>query len=180
MQIVRGRAILGTGLIRHAIADRHLRIDTTVDVIQVRDKELPARELLSVVRRALMLGPKVLVNERVDVALAAGADGVHLRSCPIPPSEWRRIVPPGFLIGVSCHTLADIRESVGADYVYFSPIFESPGHGPAVGLNALREAAKVATMPVIALGGITRANAAQCMEVGAAGIAAIRLFQRLA
>ena len=165
-------------MIRHAITDRHLRVDTSVDIIQVRDKDLPVRELLSVVRRALALGPGVVVNERVDVALAAGAHGVHLRSHPIPPSEWRRIVPPGFLIGVSCHTLDDIRQAEGADYVYFSPVFDSPGHGPAVGADALREAVKIAAMPVIALGGITRENASSCIEAGAAGIAAIRLFQR--
>ena len=87
-------------------------------------------------------------------------------------------MPAGFLIGVSCHTLEDIREAEGADYVYFSPIFESPGHGPPVGLDALREAVRIATMPVIALGGITWDNAKACMEAGAAGIAAIRLFQR--
>lgn len=165
-------------MIRQAITDRHLRVETTVDVIQVRDKELPVRDLLVVVQRALALGPKVVVNERVDVALAAGAHGVHLRSRPITPREWRRIVPSGFLIGVSCHTLDDIREATGADYVYFSPVFDSPGHGAAVGLDALREAVRIATVPVIALGGITHENAAQCIEAGAAGIAAIRLFQQ--
>lgn len=165
-------------MIRHAITDRHLRAETTVDLIQVRDKELPARELLAVVQRALTLGPKVVVNERVDVALAAGAHGVHLRSRPIPPREWRRIVPAGFLIGVSCHTLEDIREAEGADYVYFSPVFDTPGHGSAVGIGALTEAVRLATMPVIALGGITHKNAVDCIEAGAAGIAAIRLFRQ--
>ena len=165
-------------MIRHAITDRELRVDASVDLIQVRDKELSARDLLALTRRALVLGPKVVLNERVDVALAAGADGVHLRSTPIPPREWRRIVPAGFLIGVSCHTLDEIREAEGADYVYFSPVFNSPGHGPPVGLKALGEAVRIAKMPVIALGGITRENAQACIEAGAAGIAAIRLFQR--
>jgi thiamine-phosphate pyrophosphorylase len=165
-------------LIRHAITDRELRVDTSVDLIQLRDKELPARDLLALTKRALTLGPKVVVNERVDVALAASANGVHLRSQPIAPREWRRIVPEGFLIGVSCHTLDEIREAEGADYVYFSPIFDSPGHGPPVGLAALSEAVRIAKMPVIALGGITRENAQACIEAGAAGIAAIRLFQR--
>jgi thiamine-phosphate pyrophosphorylase len=165
-------------LIRHAITDRGVRVDTSVDVIQVRDKELPARALLELTRSALALGPKVVVNERVDVALAAGAHGVHLRSAPIPPRQWRRIVPEGFLIGVSCHTIDDIRDAEGADYVYFSPVFDSPGHGPAAGLEALREAVKAASVPVIALGGITHENAPSCMEAGAAGIAAIRLFRQ--
>ena len=165
-------------MILHAIVDRKLALNTAVDVIQVRDKQLPARDLLELTMRALSLAPKVVVNERVDVALAAGAHGVHLRSHPIAPREWRRIVPAGFLIGVSCHTLDDIREAEGADYVYFSPIFESPGHGPPVGLDALREAVRIAPMPVIALGGITWGNAPACIEAGAAGIAAIRLFQQ--
>jgi thiamine-phosphate pyrophosphorylase len=165
-------------LIRHCIADRTLLVNSPADVIQIRDKELPARELLALTRRAMKLAPQVVVNERVDVALAAGAHGVHLRSRPIPPREWRRIVPAGFIIGVSCHTLDDIREADGADYVYFGPIFESPGKGPPVGLDALREAVRVATMPVVALGGITWENAPACIEAGAKGIAAIRLFQQ--
>jgi thiamine-phosphate pyrophosphorylase len=164
-------------LIRHAIADRYLSVTGRFEVIQVRDKELPARQLLAVTKQALSLAPVVLVNERVDVAIAAGAHGVHLRSRPIPPKEWRRVVPLQFIIGVSCHTLEDVREAEGADYVYFSPIFESPGKGQPVGLHMLREAVRVATMPVIALGGITWDNAPACIEAGAAGIAAIRLFQ---
>ena len=124
------------------------------------------------------MAPTVVVNERVDIALAAGAHGVHLRSRPISPREWRRIVPRQFMIGVSCHALQDIRDADGADYVYFSPVFESPGKGPPVGLDGLREAVRVASMPVIALGGITWESAPSCIEAGAAGIAAIRLFQQ--
>lgn len=165
-------------MIRHCITGRHISPRAAeADVIHVRDKELSARELLELTRRVLGIGPKVVVNDRVDVALAAGAHGVHLRSHPIPPKEWRRIVPPELLIGVSCHSIADIENAEGADYVYFSPVFDSPGHGPAVGLAALREAVRTASMPVIALGGITWENAGLCVEAGAAGIAAIRLFQ---
>jgi thiamine-phosphate pyrophosphorylase len=119
----------------------------------------------------------VVVNDRADVALAAGAHGVHLRSRPIRPREWRRILPAGFLIGVSCHTIDDIRKADGADYVYFSPIFESPGHGAPAGLEALRDAVRSAGVPVIALGGITWQTAGLCIEAGAAGIAGIRLFR---
>jgi thiamine-phosphate pyrophosphorylase len=168
---------LGTRVIRHCIADRNIApLATEADVIQIRDKELPARQLLKLVTHALTLGPKVIVNERADVAIAARAHGVHLRSHPIPPREWRRIVPEDFLIGVSCHTIQDIQQADGADYVYFSPIFESPGHGPPVGLPALEDAVRAARMPVIALGGITWDNALLCLEAGAAGIAGIRLF----
>ena len=165
-------------MIRHCIADRHLRVQGPVDVIQVRDRDLPGREFLAVTKRALSMAPTVMVNERVDIALAAGAHGVHLRSHPISPREWRRIVPRQFVIGVSCHTLEDIRDAEGADYVYFSPVFESPGKGPPVGVAGLREAVRIASMPVIALGGITWENAPSCIEAGAVGIAAIRLFQQ--
>jgi thiamine-phosphate pyrophosphorylase len=169
---------LGAGVIRHCITGRNIsRLAAEADVIHVRDKELPARELLELTRRALTLGPKVIVNDRPDVALASGAHGAHLRSHPIPPREWRRILPASFLLGVSCHTISDIIDAEGADYVYFSPIFDSPGHGPPVGLQALRQAVRNAGMPVLALGGITWERAEMCMEAGAAGIAAIRLFR---
>ena len=178
MPAVRGRAVLGAGVTRHCITGRDIaRLAAEADVIQVRDKDLPARELLELTLRVLSLGPKVVVNDRADVALAAGAHGVHLRSNPIPPLEWRRILPPGFLIGVSCHSIEDIREAEGADYVFFSPVFESPGHGPAAGLEALGRAVRAAAIPVIALGGITSDNAPACIDAGAAGIAGIRLFR---
>lgn len=138
---------------------------------------MQARELLEWTRAALRLGPKIVVNDRVDVALAASAHGVHLRSNPISPRIWRPIVPEGFLIGVSCHSLEEIRLAEGADYVYFSPIFETPGKAPAVGLDVLQNAVQVASMPVIALGGITWENAQSCIDAGAGGIAGIRLFR---
>jgi thiamine-phosphate pyrophosphorylase len=178
VQVVRGRTVLGTRVIRHCITDRHIPdLASEADVIHLRDKELAGRPLLELTRHALTVGPRVVVNDRVDVALAAGAHGVHLRSNPIPPREWRRMVPEGFQIGVSCHSIEDIREADGADYVYFSPVFESPGHGPPVGLDALQAAVRSTRVAVIALGGITWANAGACMEAGAAGIAGIRLFR---
>lgn len=165
-------------MIRHCITDRNFpRLAVEADVIHVRDKSLAPRELLQLTRQAMRVGPRVVVNDRVDVALAARAHGVHLRSHPIPPREWRRVVPAGFLIGVSCHTLDDLREVEGADYVYFSPVFESPDHGPAVGLEALRQAVRSSPVPVLALGGITAENATACLQAGAAGIAGIRFFQ---
>jgi thiamine-phosphate pyrophosphorylase len=165
-------------VIRHCITNRDVPPRAVeADFIHLRDRELTARQLLELTKRVLTLGPRVLVNDRVDVALAAGAHGVHLRSHPVPPKAWRCIVPKGFMIGVSCHSVADIERAAGADYVYFSPVFESPGHGLPVGLDALREAVRAAPMPVIALGGITERNAEACIAAGAAGIAAIRMFQ---
>jgi thiamine-phosphate pyrophosphorylase len=151
-----------------------------IEMIQIREKDLGARDLLDLTRSALRLAGSaaVLVNDRVDVAIAAGARGVHLRSDPIPPTEWRRIVPPAFRIGVSCHSLGDIARAEGADYVFFSPVFDSPGKGPAAGLDALRQACRATSTPVIALGGITARNMQACLDAGAAGIAAIRMFQQ--
>lgn len=173
-----------------------------VDLIQLREKDLPARELEALAGEAARLarensGPKrtrLLVNSRVDVAIAAGAGGAHLRGDDIAASEARVIFEKAGVrapvIGVSCHTLAEVRlaESHGADFAVFGPVFEklgAPGQGlaelaavcgqvPARGIEA---ALPAGCMPVLALGGVTAENAGACLRVGAAGIAGIRLFQ---
>jgi thiamine-phosphate pyrophosphorylase len=152
-----------------------------VDYIQIREKDLSARELLQVTRSAMDAAAgtatRILVNDRTDVALAAGAHGVHLRSNAIAPRVFRSILPEGFLVAVSCHTLADIAAAEGADFLVFGPVFETPGKGAPVGLRGLRAAVGSTPLPVFALGGINRQNASACLESGAAGIAAIRMFQ---
>jgi len=158
-----------------------------VDFVQIREKEFSARELLALTRAVLALpnphATKIVVNTRMDVALAANAGGLHLPSGSIPPREWRAIAPPRFLIGVSCHSTGEVREAErdGADYVVFGPVFapisKSSDLAPR-GLPGLSEASRAVRIPVFALGGVTDANAAACIEAGAAGVAGISLFER--
>jgi len=174
-------------LLRYFITDRKLcgglmpllelirkQVAGGVEYIQIREKDLSAREVwqftLAVVAARGSADTKILVNERADIAWSAGADGVHL------PSNTPRATLPGLLIARSCHTEEEVRRAK-ADFVTFSPIFESPGKGSGVGLAALRKACQ-APMPVFALGGITWENAPSCIEAGAAGVAGIRLFLR--
>lgn len=150
-----------------------------VDYIQIREKDLSARDLLRLAADAVKMcrHAQVLVNGRADIALAARAAGVHLPSRDIAPERLRTIAPPGFVIGVSCHTIGDVERAQAADFLVFGPVFDTPGKGAAQGLSALAHAAAVSAVPVLALGGVTHANAQACIDAGAAGIAAIRHFQ---
>lgn len=154
-----------------------------VEMIQVREKDLAARELYELVHRFLSVCPRtrIIVNSRLDVALAAGAHGVHLPGCSPAPSALRAICRPGFLIGVSCHTVDELKaaEREGADYAMLAPVFTPISKAsalPPLGLDVLRRGCASVAIPVHALGGITAANAAACIEAGAAGVAGISLF----
>lgn len=167
------------------------------DWIQLREKDLPGGECLELTRSALRAvrarsaKTRIFVNDRVDVALAAGAGGVHLSENGFSVPDARRLIdrfakdsgkPLDFLIGVSCHSLGSALGAArdGADYIYFSPIFHTPSkafYGPPQGVDRLRQICKTVQIPVIAIGGITLQNAASCYAAGAAGAAAIRLFQ---
>ena len=172
-------------MLRCCITDRALDFTRDVDWVQVRDKELPARELIAVVRRAMEVAAIVLVNSRVDVALAAGAAGVHLPSGSIAASEWRRITPAGFLIGVSCHSLEDVvlAEREGADYVVFGPVFRRYRRHPICGSRGLEELGAFRERSGFRFwrwGGSHWENALEaCVEAGAAGVAGITLFPEL-
>lgn len=160
-----------------------------VDWVQLREKDLAARPLAGLaaeaVRAAQNTPTKILVNDRLDVALAAGAAGVHLGGQSVPVAavaEKRSRLPEGFLIGASCHSPAEAEAAAraGADYVIFGPVFATPSkaaYGPPQGIEKLAEVCARVRVPVIAIGGITAENAAACLRAGAAGIAAIRLFQ---
>jgi thiamine-phosphate pyrophosphorylase len=188
--------------------------DCGIDYIQLREKDLPIRELESLAHEAVRivrdasrkpgnenreLRTRLLINSRTDVALAAGADGVHIPAGDVSPADVRKAwgdvasqadanisrsghatSNPAPLIAVSCHSPQEVAQAAAsrAIFVVFAPVFEkkdAPGTTPA-GLDALRQACQ-ASVPVFALGGVTLLNAKSCLETGAAGIAGIRLFQ---
>lgn len=152
-----------------------------VDLIQLRERDLPAALLCELARTvgAAAAGSmtRVVVNDRADVALAAGCAGVHLRSDGPPVARVRALgARPGalWMVGRSVHTVDDARAQAGADYLLFGSVFDS-GPKPGQGLDALRQVAE-AVPGVMAIGGLTVARAAACAAAGAAGVAAIRLF----
>ncbi|HEV2350040.1 MAG TPA: thiamine phosphate synthase [Terriglobia bacterium] len=157
-----------------------------VDMVQVREKDLPTRELVALVKGAVTgaggTATKIIVNDRLDVALALGSAGVHLGTQSMPPEVVRGIVRPDFLVGVSCHSLEDAlrAEASGANYVLLGPIFSTPSkmaYGPPLGLSTLQETTARVKIPVFALGGITVERARICLEAGARGLAGISIFQ---
>ena len=172
-------------------------VEAGVDWIQIREKDLSGKDCSSLTREALQRAAKpsagktfatrILVNDRLDVALAERAGGVHLGEKSLPLAESKRLVRnrdelKDFLIGVSCHSLeaAKAAASGGADYLFFGPVFATPSKaafGAPQGLDRLAEVCRAVSIPVLAIGGITLDSAADCFAAGASGIAAIRLFQ---
>jgi thiamine-phosphate pyrophosphorylase len=152
-----------------------------VDFIQLREKDLSGRELEMLSRDALQLlentSTGLLINSRSDIALACGAHGVHLRSEDVSVADARRVAvgSSNWLVFASCHSENDIARAHGADFAVFAPVFQKQGAQPA-GIAKLRAACQH-DLPVIALGGVSVANARECVEAGAAGVAGIRLFQ---
>ncbi len=153
--------------------------------IQIREKDLSAHDLFDLVQAARALPnphrTKFIINSRVDIALAAGADGAHFPSRSPEPRRWRGVVPAGFLFGVSCHTPDEVAdaEAQGATYALFGPVFSPVSKTSpleARGIDALALAASRVRIPVLALGGITQDNAASCIAAGAQGVAGISLY----
>ncbi len=160
-----------------------------LNYIQLREKDLSSRDLEDLAGAAVEIVRKnasksrLLINSRADVAVAIGADGIHLRSSDISPADVRRIwrsagstTEP--VISVSCHSESEVlsAKAAGADFVVFGPVFGKAA-ASATGIAALR-AACAHGIPVFALGGVTTENARSCIEAGATGVAAIRLFQQ--
>jgi thiamine-phosphate pyrophosphorylase len=173
-----------------------------INYIQLREKDLPTRDLESLAREAVRiikepttdhcpLTTALLINSRTDVALATAAAGVHIRANDVSPQEvraaWhgacgrgrlaREISPANPLIAVSCHSPQEVIQAAAnqATFAVFAPVFEKQDALPT-GLEALTQACR-ASIPVLALGGVTMQNAYSCLQAGAGGIAAIRLFQ---
>ena len=161
-------------------------VDAEIPLFQIREKSLSARVLYELVVRAVSItrGSKtrLMVNDRVDVARAAGADGVQLRARSLPADVVRRTCGAEFLIGVSTHSLeeAQAARAGGADFVVFGPVFETESKrafGPPQGLDKLRDVTRALNeFPVLAIGGITLANISLCLDAGARGVAGISLF----
>ena len=160
-----------------------------VNLVQIRERGLDDRSLLALTRAIVgaveRTSARVVVNDRVDVALAAGADGVHLRADSPPSAAVRAMVPAGFLVGRSVHSEAEAIEAAatGVDYLILGTIFPTaskPAGGSPLGLEPLERAARAIRVPILAIGGITADNAGKVAAAGAAGFAAIGLFADLA
>ena len=187
---------------RSALLERILSaVGAGVDWNQLREKDLDTRTMLDLAREALSAtrsalaadayaatqSVRVVINDRLDIALASGAHGVHLGEASLPVSEAVRAkvqtARANFVVGVSCHSLGAAIAAArdGADYVFFGPVFATPSKaafGPPQGLAKLAEVCRAVAVPVLAIGGVTAENAVPCLDAGATGIAAIRLFQQ--
>ena len=152
-------------------------------MVQIREKQLTSIQLLDITSEAVATAAGsptlVLVNERFDIAMAAGADGVHLRSDSMSPADIRSVTPRGFVIGVSTHSAAEVvaARDGSADFAVLGPVFVTPGKSVPIGLDGLRKACELAgSFPILALGGIDASNAGSVIDAGAAGFAAIRFM----
>ncbi|HKV05289.1 MAG TPA: thiamine phosphate synthase [Candidatus Acidoferrales bacterium] len=188
---VLGSADSATGV----LAKIRVAVAGGVNWVQIRERDMPPRELMALARAAIGLANdvpsgrrmNVIVNDRLDVAIATGAAGVHLGGESIPAREvvrWRRAAnaPAEFLVGVSCHSLEDAREAEasGASYIFLGPVFDTPSKrsfGQPQGIERLAEVCGAVQIPVVAIGGVNAENGGECLRAGAAGIAAIRWFQ---
>jgi thiamine-phosphate pyrophosphorylase len=157
-------------------------IEGGADLVQVRARQMSAASLADLVRTVIVEAGdprRVIVNSRPDIAALTGARGVHLPESGLDPRAVRAAFPD-LCVGVSRHDHAGLQRAVaeGADYAILGPVFETPGkEDHALGLDRFKEMVKGSSLPVVAVGGLTMANAAQVIAVGARGVAAIRVFE---
>ena len=156
-------------------------LDKGIRMFQLREKDLPSDELFFLAEKMFHLlqgyDAIFLINDRVDIAVASGANGVHLPEKSIPVEVVKHKFPD-LIVGKSCHSLEGAlkAQEKGADYITFSPIFSSPGKGNPVGIEKLKEVVDRVSIPVYALGGINESNIKEVLETGVFGVAGIRLF----
>jgi thiamine-phosphate pyrophosphorylase len=155
-----------------------------IDLVHVRERDLEAAELAAIVTRAVMLtrgtATRIVVNDRIDVALACGADGVHLPANSFPTPAVRRLAPPGFLVGRSVHSLEELACAGAVDYLIAGTVFPScskPDGARLLGVAGLRGIVAASRAPVLAIGGVGVDRLEEIAATGAAGIAAISLFE---
>jgi thiamine-phosphate pyrophosphorylase len=158
----------------------HAALDGGVRAVQLREKDLAAGELyhLAIQLRKVTerYDARLLINDRLDVALAVDADGIHLGQTSFPVSIARRLLGPGKLIGVSTHSLAEITAATGADFIVFGPVYFTPSkaaYGEPQGIDRLREAVERSAVPVFAIGGINVERISDVLTTGAFGVAMI-------
>ena len=155
-------------------------LDAGLPAVQLREKDLPGRQLLALAERLRTVttraGALLLVNDRVDVAAAAGADGVHLGGGSVPVDVARALLPAGALVGVSTHAAAEAAATT-ADFAVFGPVYATPSkaaYGPPQGEERFRAAAATARVPLLAIGGVTASHVPVLRAAGASGVAVIR------
>ena len=173
---------------RHQTAGRPLlpllerALSAGVKAVQLREKDLDTRSLAELASELLVLTRKhdglLFINDRVDLVLALGADGVHLRSNSMPISAARRVLGPQHLIGTSAHNVADVlkAEADGADFAVLGPVYDTPSkrsYGDPIGLRPLEEASRQSHIPVFAIGGISLPRLQEVRRAGARGVAII-------
>jgi len=158
-------------------------IEAGVDCVQVRERDLDGADLAYLVAELVACtrgtSTRVLVNDRLDVALAAGADGVHLRADSMPVAVARRLAPPRFIVGRSVHSVSEAAAAADADYLVAGTVWASAskaGSHLLLGIDGFASVARAAQAPVLAIGGVTVARASEVAAAGGAGIAAIGLF----
>lgn len=162
-------------------------VDARIDLVQIREKNLGDGVLFELAAHAAAFTrgteTRLLINDRSDIAAAAGADGVHLTTSSLPSNVVRATFGEGFLIGASTHSLAEaeLARQSGADFVVFGPVFDTPSksqYGEALGLaNLARVCAELSPFPILAIGGVTITTVEDCFRAGARGVAAISMLQ---
>lgn len=177
--------ITGSGAAEDVVRQVVLALDAGVDRVQIRRKSSSAREVETLVVAVLRARGdsrrRILVNDRLDIAMAHQLGGVHLPADGFRPNVVRKAAPPDFEIGVSTHTAEGARRAAmdGADFVVYGPVFRTkskPGH-PGQGLERLREVVSSVPIPVYAIGGITPSRLPEVATTAAAGVAAISVFE---